>query len=172
VGSGAIGVTLAKYLPDAEVWAIDVFGPALGVAETNAKRHHVEKRTRFFEGDLFDALSQKDAIFDIIVSNPPYIRHAELAALAPEICWWEPAVALDGGIDGLGFYRRIIAGSASHLRDGGRVFFETGSELADAVVVLFAGTGTYLPADTFRDYAGLNRVVAATRGRGRGQNRH
>ena len=172
VGSGAIGVTLAKYLPQAEVWAIDVSGAALGVAETNAKRHHVEKRTRFFQGDLFDALSQEDAIFDIIVSNPPYIRHAELAALAREICRWEPAVALDGGSDGLDFYRRIIAASASHLRAGGRIFFETGSELAEAVVVLFAGAGMYLPADTFRDYAGLNRVVAATRGRGRGQNCH
>ncbi|HEX2226273.1 MAG TPA: peptide chain release factor N(5)-glutamine methyltransferase [Candidatus Binatia bacterium] len=171
-GSGAIAVTLAKYLPHAEVWAIDVSGAALGVAETNAKRHRVEKRMRFFQGDLFHALSQEDAIFDIIVSNPPYIRHAELAALAPEVCWWEPAGALDGGIDGLDFYRKIIATSACHLRDGGRIFFETGSELAEAVVVLFAGAGTYLPADTFRDYAGLNRVVAATRGRGRGQNCH
>jgi release factor glutamine methyltransferase len=167
-GSGAIAVSLAKHLPDAQVWALDVSAAALGVAEANAKRHGVEKRTRFFAGDLFSALSQADAIFDIIVSNPPYIRRAELAALEPEICQWEPFTALDGGADGLDFYWRIIHSSPSHLRDGGKVFFETGSELAEAVVAIFARSGSYLPASIYQDYARRDRVVAAMKGVGCG----
>jgi release factor glutamine methyltransferase len=168
IGSGAIAVALAKHLPGAEVWGIDVSAGALRVAQANARRHGVEKRARFFAGDLFRALSEADAIFDIIVSNPPYIRRAELAMLAPEICRWEPAMALDGGADGLDFYRKIINGSANHLQAGGKVFLETASDLAKAVAALFASAGSYQSAGIYQDYARRDRVVAAMKGTGRG----
>jgi release factor glutamine methyltransferase len=167
-GSGAIAVALAKHLPGAEVWGIDVSAGALRVAQANAQTHGVEKRARFFAGDLFRALSEAEAIFEIIVSNPPYIRRGELATLAPEICRWEPAMALDGGADGLDFYRKIINGSAGHLRAGGKVFLETASDLAKAVAALFASAGSYQPAGIYQDYAGRDRVVAAMKGTGRG----
>ncbi len=123
---------------------------------------------RFFRGDLFAALDPASAMFDLIVSNPPYIRRRDLAALAPEICQWEPAAALDGGSDGLDFYRRIIRAAPSRLAAGGRILLEIGSDQAQAVVGIFAGAGCYLRAGIQRDYAGRDRVVAAMKGPGRG----
>jgi release factor glutamine methyltransferase len=167
-GSGAIAVSLAAHLPQSEVWAVDISGAALAVAEANAKRHGVAKRMRFFPGDLFEPVSRAAALFDLIVANPPYIRSAELATLAPEIRRWEPLAALNGGADGLDYYRRIIGGAPSRLSDGGTVLLEIGSDLAAAVAGLFDGAGCYRPAEIHRDYAGRERVVAAVKGRARG----
>lgn len=167
-GSGAIAVSLAAHLPDAEVWATDISKAALRLAEANAQRYDLEKRMRFFHGDLFEALDPTSAMFDFIVSNPPYIRRTDLAALASEICQWEPAVALDGGTDGLKLYRRIIGAAPSRLAEGGRLLLEIGSDQAQAVVGISVGAGCYLPASIHRDYAGRDRVVAAMKGAGRG----
>lgn len=167
-GSGAIAVSLAACLPASEVWATDISSAALRIAEANAKRYGVEKRMRFFRGDLYDALDQAGARFDLIIANPPYIRRMKLNALAPEIRDWEPAEALDGGIDGLDYYPRTIGAAPAHLVEGGRVLLEIGSDLAEAVVGLFAGAGSYLPASVHRDYAGQDRVVTAVKGTVRG----
>jgi release factor glutamine methyltransferase len=167
-GSGAIAVTVAKHLPHAEVWASDISAAALRVAAANAKRHAVEKRVRFVAGDLFAALDPGRARFDVIVANPPYIASAELPLLAPEICGWEPVWALDGGFDGLDYYRRIIAAAPHYLRERGTVLLETGSQQAEAVINLCVRTGCYLPARSHRDLAGRDRVVAATKGAVRG----
>jgi release factor glutamine methyltransferase len=167
-GSGAIAVSLAVHLPDAEIWAADISSAALRVAESNARRHGVEKRTRFFHSDLFEGLAGTGAIFDLIVSNPPYIRRRELPALAPEIRDWEPVAALDGGSDGLEYYPKIIDAAWSHLIEGGTVLLEIGSDLAEPVAGFFAGTGAYLPARVHLDYAGRERVVTAVKGASRG----
>jgi release factor glutamine methyltransferase len=168
-GSGAIAVSLAVHLPEAEVWALDISQAALRVAETNAARHGVAGRVRFRRGDLFGALAKTCLQFDLILSNPPYIRRAELARLAPEVRAWEPAEALDGGSGGVAFYSRIIGAAPAHLAPQGRVLLEIGSDQAETVVDLFARTGCFLPAASHRDYAGRDRVVsAATRDKGRG----
>jgi len=167
-GSGAIAVSLAKHLPDSEVWAVDISSAALAVAEANAKRHNVEGRMRFLRGDLFDALDEADTTFDLILSNPPYIRSAELAELAPEIRDWEPWAALDGGADGLDYYRRIVGAAPSHLTETGILLMEIGSDLAEAVAAIFARTGCYAAASVHRDYAGRNRAVGAAKGARRG----
>jgi release factor glutamine methyltransferase len=167
-GSGAIAVSLALHLPESEVWGVDISAAALRIAELNAQRQGIERRMRFFQGDLFDALKQTGAIFDLIVANPPYIRSAELAVLAPEIREWEPPAALDGGTEGIDFYPRIIGAAPGHLAERGRVLLEIGSDQADSVVDLFAGAGGYLPASVYPDCAGHDRVVAAVKGTGRG----
>ena len=167
-GSGAIAVSLAKHLPESEVWAVDISAASLRVAEANAKRHNVAERIRFLQGDLLDALDQVGATFDLILSNPPYVRSAELAGLAPEIRDWEPRTALDGGVDGLDYSRRLIGAAPSHFNEGGRMLLEIGSDAAQAVVDLFARAGCYEPARVHRDYAGRDRAVAAVKGTRRG----
>jgi len=167
-GSGAIAVSLAKHVAQSAIWAVDVSTAALGIAEANAKRHDVDKRVEFLRGDLFDALDEAEAMFDVIVSNPPYIRHAELSGLAPEIRDWEPLTALDGGADGLDYYRRIIRAAPRHLNENGRILLEIGSDMAESVVALFARAGCYAPTSLHRDYAGHDRVVAAVTGRASG----
>jgi release factor glutamine methyltransferase len=159
-GSGAVAIALAKHLHTATVWATDVSPAAITVAEVNAARHGVKGRVRFFEADLFPPEAEADR-FDVIVSNPPYVASAELSILAPEVREWEPRPALDGGADGLDCYRRIIAAAAAHLAEGGAVFLEIGSDQAAAVNGLFSRAGGYRPASVWRDYAGLDRVIAA-----------
>jgi release factor glutamine methyltransferase len=163
-GSGAIAVSLAKHLPESEVWAVDISSSALGVAEANAERHGVQARVRFRRGDLFDALDVPAMKFDMILSNPPYVRTAELAELAPEIRDWEPPTALDGGADGLNYYRRIIGTAQGYLNDGGRIVLEIGADLAEEVAQLFASAGGYGSAKVYRDYAGRDRALAAVKG--------
>lgn len=167
-GSGAIAVSLAKHVPESEVWAVDISAASLRVAEANAKRHNVAERIRFLQGDLLDAMDQIGATFDLILSNPPYVRSAELAGLAPEIRDWEPRTALDGGADGLDYSRRLIGAAPSHFNEGGRMLLEIGSDAAEAVVDLFARAGCYEPARVHRDYAGRDRAVAAVKGARRG----
>jgi release factor glutamine methyltransferase len=167
-GSGAIAVSLAKHLPESVVWAVDISAAALGVARANAKRHYVEERMRFLRGDLFEALDEADATFDLILSNPPYIRSTELAELAPEIRDWEPCAALDGGADGLDYYRKIVGAAPAYLTEAGTLLMEIGSDLAEAVTDIFARTGCYASASVHRDYAGRSRAVAAAKGARRG----
>jgi release factor glutamine methyltransferase len=167
-GGGAIAVSMAKQLPEAQLWAVDISSPALAVAGVNAKRHGVQERVTFMRGDLFDALDKPGVMFDLIVSNPPYIRTAELAGLEPEILNWEPLMALDGGADGLDYYRRIIGAAPDYLNEGGLVIFEIGADLGDAIVELFARAGYFAPASVHRDPAGRNRAVVALKGEPRG----
>jgi release factor glutamine methyltransferase len=162
-GSGAVAVSLAKELPSAELWATDVSTAALAIAQGNAAGSGTGERIRFFGGDLFDALDDKAVRFDLIVSNPPYIRSGDIAGLAPEVNRWEPRSALDGGVDGLDFYRRITTEAWPYLASNGAVALEIGAGIGAAVVAVFAGSGRYAPAQVFFDYAGRDRVVVARR---------
>lgn len=165
-GSGAIAVALASELPAAEIFATDVSEAALSIARRNALRHQVAKRIRFLQGDLFGALSEIREGFHLIVSNPPYIRHGEIADLDPEVSLWEPRSALDGGFDGLDFYRRIAAEAFRRLPPNGAVALEIGADMGAAVTALFEKVAAYAHVKVYQDYSGKDRIVVAHRDAG------
>ncbi|HJZ93309.1 MAG TPA: peptide chain release factor N(5)-glutamine methyltransferase [Gemmataceae bacterium] len=156
-GSGCIAVTIARQHKTARVTATDLSADALAVAGTNAQRHGVTDRVTFVQGDLFAPVSQ--GAFDLVVSNPPYIARAEFAALDAGVRDFEPRSALDGGIDGLDYYRRIANEVPRALRPGGTVLVEIGLTQEPAVRDLFAAQ--LEPGPTFKDRAGRPRVVSA-----------
>jgi len=160
-GSGAIALSLARELPSSMIWATDVSIEALKVARSNAARYGASERVRLLHGDLFEPIGEIAGRFDLIVSNPPYIRSAEIDALEPEVSLWEPRGALDGGVDGLDFYRRIAREAGDHLAPNGAVAVEIGADMGEEVARLFAGGGCYTGVSAFQDYAGRDRVVMA-----------
>lgn len=162
-GSGVIAVSLAKERLDANIWAVDISLPALDIARVNAKRHGVAERMEFLPGDLFEPVQAEKNAFQLIVSNPPYIRTGELAALAPDIRDCEPRQALDGGVDGMDFYRRIVGEAHHYLAPQGAIVLEIGAELGEAVAELFNRAGRYAPISVYPDLAGKDRVIAAMR---------
>lgn len=161
-GSGCIAVSLAHQKKDARVLATDVSPDALAVARRNAERHGVADRVAFAQGDLFAAVPPGRA-FDLIASNPPYIAHGEFAALDPDVRDHEPRLALDGGPDGLAFYRRIAAGAGALLRPGGTLLLEVGHTQAAAVRGLLEGRAEFELGPTRKDGGGHARVVTAKR---------
>lgn len=158
-GSGCLAIALAKALVDARVVAVDVSAEALVVAKENAAKHQVTERIQFLSGDLFGPV-EPGAQFDLIVSNPPYIPTAEIATLQPEVREFDPVGALDGGADGLEFYRRIAAESAKFLRPGGRLLVEFGDGQADALKKLFA-THNWIVEAVVEDYSRRPRILIA-----------
>lgn len=159
-GPGTIAVTLAKELPDAHLCAVDISAGALAVAKRNAEKNGVEGRITFLEGDLFTPVPA-GAVFDLIVSNPPYIRSGEFDGLPREVREYEPATALrSGDPDGLAFYRRIIAGAPERLKPGGTLAFEVGDcrQAAD-VENLFEKSAVFSRITRFPDYNHIGRVV-------------
>jgi len=159
VGSGCIAVALAKALPQAEVWGVEKSAKALALAQRNVAKHGV--KVTLFEGSLFEPFNGQR--FDLIVSNPPYIPTAELDTLQPEVRDFEPQQALDGGKDGLDFYRLIIPAAPEHLNSGGWLLFEVGIEEAEPVLELFETTGQFAELFTAKDTAGIERVVGGKR---------
>ncbi len=155
-GSGAIAVTLKHNCPHAQVWAADLSPDALAVARRNAGAHKAE--IAFYEGDLFAPLA--GMTFDLILSNPPYIETADCAALQEEVRR-EPLMALDGGTDGLDFYRRIAHEAHLHLTPGGMLAMEIGCTQAEAVSALLAETNAYRDIAVVRDLYGMERIVKA-----------
>jgi release factor glutamine methyltransferase len=160
-GSGAIAVSLAKELPRAQVWAIDVSLPALEIARRNAAHHGVAQRIQFAGSDLFDAVRESE--FHLIVSNPPYVGRGELANLTPEVSQWEPRSALDGGPDGLDYYRAIVTEGYRYLLPGGALIMEIGADLGRSVARLLRDASNYTASKIFQDYACRDRVVVAHR---------
>ncbi len=153
-GSGALAVSIALARQGAQVTAIDISEAALDIARGNA--HSLGAKVRFVASDLFAALGGEN--FDVIVSNPPYIPRGELASLAPEV-QAEPRLALDGGGDGLTFYRALAEQAGAHLAPGGCLLVEVGQGQADAVSALFAQhIGTPFVVN---DLQGIARVVGA-----------
>jgi release factor glutamine methyltransferase len=159
-GSGAVAVSLAAELPFAEIVATDNSPAALAAAKKNAALNQVADRITFLPGDWFAALGGGRA-FDLIVANPPYIRHAEIATLEPEVSRWEPRGALDGGADGLACYRRIAAEAWRFLTCEGALALEIGADMGGEVCALFNQVGRYHDVALFLDYAGRDRVVVA-----------
>jgi len=150
-GSGAIAISAALACPGARIAGADISENALTVARINAQRLSV--RVEWLQGDLYAPLAGR--MFDCIVSNPPYIPSAALPALPREVRA-EPVSALDGGADGLDFYRGIIAGLPGHLRPGGSLVFESGDGQSEQIAGLMAGFQTIT---VLRDLKGLPRAV-------------
>ena len=157
-GSGAICISILKFVKAARAAAVDISAEALTVAKLNAQKFHVDDRLEFFQGDMFAPLAGK--IFNAIVSNPPYIPTGELETLQAEVTR-EPRLALDGGADGLNFYRRIITDAPKFLVAGGLLAFEVGINQADAVKNLLALNGNFAEPETWRDLSNVERVIAA-----------
>lgn len=155
-GSGCIPVSAARDLPEAEFWAVDISADALEVAAENAKRHEVESRIRFIQGDTFEPVS--GLTFDFIVSNPPYISEAEWPGLMPEVRDHEPRQALLGGRDGLDAYRRIIAGGTAHLAPSGKMILEMGAGQAGRIRQIAAEAGLHVD-EIIRDFGKIERVI-------------
>lgn len=158
-GSGAILLALLAELPNACGVGTDISADALRVARDNAK-HLGFSRARFVACDLAAALRGP---FDLIVSNPPYIASADIAALAPEVRDFDPARALDGGVDGLDFYRAIAAAAPALLAPDGALVVELGAGQLDAVAALFAPSGL-APLPPHTDLNGVARALTARNG--------
>lgn len=152
-GSGCILLSILKNAPTVRGTGSDVSKQALLVAKENAKLHELE--AEWVRGNLFDNVSGR---FDVIVSNPPYIPQAQIPTLMPEVQLFEPLQALDGGGDGLDFYRRISALAPDYLKEGGLLFFEIGCDQAKAVQRIMAEAG-FFELSVVKDLAGLDRVV-------------
>lgn len=157
-GSGAIIVSLLDELPKAVGVGVDISSAALTVAKENAESIGVKERVAFRQSDVFSNVPVEKK-FDIIVSNPPYIPAADIAALDKDV-QKEPHSALDGGADGLDFYRRISAEAAEHLADDGLLAFEIGINQSEAVCALCLAHG-FKKAVVRKDYAGIDRMVFA-----------
>lgn len=154
-GSGALAVAIKKLSPLCLVTAVDISSEALKIAKKNAAVNKAD--VRFAQGDLWNAVPNER--FSVIVSNPPYIPSAELPTLQEEVRR-EPALALDGGADGLNFYRRIIEGVSAHLEAGGALLLETGDGEHEAVARMM--TKDFEDIRTVNDLNGLPRVVLGT----------
>ncbi len=161
-GSGILAVTLAKHLATCRVTAIDLSKKALEVAQRNATRHGVADRIAWSEGDVLASIPAPQA-FDLVVSNPPYVKTAELAELADDVRRFEPALALDGGVEGTTVIERLLPQAAQRLRPGGWLLVEISPTIVERVEQLVRGTPALELKPTLKDIAGLPRVVQAQR---------
>jgi release factor glutamine methyltransferase len=161
-GSGAIAVSIAHERPLCEVYATDTSEAALRTARQNAERAGV--RISLHLADIASGLDFLEKGLDVLVSNPPYVRSGEIPRFAPEVRDWDPHQALDGGPDGLTYYRRIFAEAPSLLSDGADVVLEVGDGQADAVLELGSRAG-FVPRGSQTDLAGTPRVVLLRRER-------
>ena len=159
-GSGAITVSLAKYLPNAKITSVDIEDIPLEVGRINAKSNEVEDRIEFVKSNLFENID-KDMKFDIIVSNPPYIKREVVETLDKQVKDYEPYTALEGGEDGLDFYREITKQSKSYLKEKGILAYEVGHDQSEDVSKLMIDGG-YTNIYTKKDLQGFERVVIGT----------
>ncbi len=164
-GSGNIAIAIAVNCPELSVTAIDASEEAIDVARMNAEHHEVAHRIHFLHGDLFEPLGSPSNDYQIIVSNPPYIRPREMESLMDDVRRYEPSNALldskSPAGDGLGYYRLIAERAASYLVRGGAVIVEVGADQSGAVQAIFRNSG-FPTLRAIEDYAGIERVVVAT----------
>ena len=155
-GSGAIAVSLAKYIKNSNVMALDISKEALKIAEKNAFNNNVN--IKFIESDLFNNLEEND--FDIIVSNPPYIRENVINELSIEVKH-EPKIALDGGKDGLDFYRKLSSESYKYLKEDGYLCLEIGYDQKKEVIEILKNEKKYKNIYSTKDLFGNDRIIIA-----------
>jgi release factor glutamine methyltransferase len=160
-GSGCVAITVAVGASGADIHALDISEAALAVARANAERHGVLARIVFHHGDGLGALP-KDLLFDLILSNPPYIPTGELAGLQPEVRDHDPRTALDGGEDGLRFYRQLAGEGAARLRPAGALIVELGYGQTGSVAGVLTGQGWRVEI-VKKDLSGLDRILLARR---------
>lgn len=157
-GSGAITISLAKYLPTSMVKSLDISDIPLEVGKQNAITNGVSERIEFIKSDLFNSIENTDMKFDVIVSNPPYIPKCDIDTLHTQVKDYEPYNALEGGEDGLDFYRKITAQSKKYIKENGILAYEVGHDQAKDVAEIMVNNG-YTNIYTKKDLQGIDRVV-------------
>lgn len=160
-GSGCLAIALASHCPAAQVFACDICPEALALAKQNAARNGVAERVAFFEGDGLGALPA-EARFDLIVANPPYISSTEIPTLQPEVRDYDPRRALDGGPDGLEFFRRLAGEAAAVLQPEGKMMLEFGDGQAEPLRALFQQQN-WVVESIVADYTQRPRILIARR---------
>lgn len=161
-GSGAIGVSIGKLVEDTRVYCYDISDIACQVTEENINKLEVSDKIRVFKSDLMDEAIIKDRKFDVVVSNPPYIRKDIIPTLMEDVKNYEPHLALDGGKDGLDFYRKITEQSLQVLNEGGLLAFEIGYDQKEEVQAILSEKG-FMEIKCIKDLAGLDRVITGVR---------
>ncbi|WP_037373226.1 peptide chain release factor N(5)-glutamine methyltransferase [Anaerovorax odorimutans] len=160
-GSGAIGISLSRFFANSKIVATDISEEALNVARENGKNMRVSKKVKFIQSDLFDNI--KSGVFgqkfNIIISNPPYIATHLIPILQREIKEHEPIIALDGGDDGLKFYKRIIEHAPDYLKKEGKLYLEIGHDQGANILQLISDGGKLKDACIIKDLSGLDRVI-------------
>ena len=159
-GSGAIALALAHEIAGAKVVATDTSQAALNLAQKNAASLGLQEKIDFRQGNLLEPV---DGLFDIIVSNPPYIAAEEYEELPPGVRSFEPRAALLAGISGLEFYKKLISPAAAYLKKNGWLLLEIGAKQEAGVRRILEAAGNYDSIKMRRDYAGLPRVIKARR---------
>ncbi|MBI4982627.1 MAG: peptide chain release factor N(5)-glutamine methyltransferase [Candidatus Omnitrophica bacterium] len=159
-GSGCIAVSLAGLLENITITATDISQEALGMARSNALLNKVSDRIAFLNSDLFSSLPICDKPYALCISNPPYIPSKEIARLQPEI-QYEPRLALDGGKDGLNFYRRIIADSPDYLENDGFLLMEMGFGQCKKIKEIFKNCKKFEIIEIVKDYSNIERIIVA-----------
>jgi release factor glutamine methyltransferase len=158
-GSGCIAIAIAARCPSSKIVATDISGAALAMARENAAKNQVTERIEFLAGDGFAALENgKHQSFDLIITNPPYIPSAEIATLDPEVRDFDPGVALDGGADGLDFYRRLATDAGAFLKPEGKMMLEFGDGQAEAIKKVFEAEKWIVEA-VKEDYSQRARIL-------------
>jgi len=167
-GSGCLALALAREFTYAHAYGTDISEVAIRYAKENAKINNINNVT-FLKGNLFEPVAQLITLhsslitFDLIVSNPPYIRSEDIKTLQPEIKDWEPTGALNGGEDGLDYYRAIIPGSKRYLKEGGSLILELGVNQAEEARRMAINAG-FKDISLIKDYAGIDRILIAKSG--------
>ncbi|MBZ9615372.1 peptide chain release factor N(5)-glutamine methyltransferase [Clostridium estertheticum] len=160
-GSGAIGISIAEFIKEALVTLYDISEDALAVAKLNIERFKLSKRINIEHSDLLQVAINKHKKFEVIVSNPPYIRKEVIPTLMDDVKGYEPFIALCGGEDGLDFYRRITKESTLVLEKGGLLAFEIGYDQKEAVTDILLKSG-FNNIECIKDLSGNDRVIKAT----------
>ncbi len=163
-GSGCLVITLLKEFENSIAYALDISEKALEIAKKNAKLNEVQNRIKFLQSDILSALENSETNnfapkFDLIISNPPYIPSQYIEELEPEVRIFEPRIALDGGNDGLDFYRRIASDAKDFLKENGKIILEIGIKQEEEIVKVFTSQNfTFL--ESKKDLAGIIRVLS------------
>jgi release factor glutamine methyltransferase len=160
-GSGCLAIIFAVKVPDAEVHALDISEAALKLARENALRYQVAERIHFYVGNGFTALPSPFK-FDLLASNPPYIPSADIETLEPEVREYDPRAALDGGSDGLDFYRRLALEAPPYVAENGRIMLEFGDAQEEAIQKIFLDNNWVIEA-VEKDYSARPRILIAHR---------
>ncbi|MEW6008447.1 MAG: peptide chain release factor N(5)-glutamine methyltransferase [Candidatus Omnitrophota bacterium] len=160
-GSGNIAISLAKHIPNAKITAVDISQDAIDLAKENARLNCVAEKIEFIQTDVFSQTVNSKLFtvnYDVVVSNPPYIKSADIQNLPTEVKH-EPRIALDGGCDGLDFYRKIIKFCEKNLKQNGILMFEIGLGQAEDIHNIVLDSGKFKIENILKDYSQIERVV-------------